>query len=266
MSETRTAPAIDHLVLARRDLEAAQAQYRRFGFTLTPEARHPFGTGNALAQLQGSFLELLAVVEPERLVPMAEGRFSFGAFNADYLTRREGLSMVVLTSADAEADNAAWAARGLATYAPLHFSRQARQPDGSSATVAFSLAFAVDPAMPEAAFFVCQQHNPEAFWQPRYQQHENGAVGITGVTMLAEALEARRSFFERMVSPEAVRELEGGFEILLAEEDADSLVLYELYQDEAALEAHDAAPYFQAYRADTAAMIANRRRILCRPA
>ena len=57
-----------------------------------------------------------------------------------------------------------------------------------------------------------------------------------------------------------------GFEILLAEDDADSLVLYELYQDEAALEAHDAAPYFQAYRADTAAMIANRRRILCRPA
>ena len=212
---TGKAPAIDHLVLAWRDLEAAQAQYRRFGFALTPEARHPFGTGNALAQLQSSFLELLAVVEPEKLVPMAEGRFSFGAFNADYLKRREGLSMVVLTSTDAEADNAAWAARGLATFEPLHFSRQARQPDGSSATVAFSLAFAVDPAMPEAAFFVCQQHNPEAFWQPRYQQHDNGAVRITGVTMLAETPDRHRSFFERMVSSEAVRTREGGLEIAL---------------------------------------------------
>jgi quinol monooxygenase YgiN len=43
-------------------------------------------------------------------------------------------------------------------------------------------------------------------------------------------------------------------------------VLYEAYQDEQALEEHDAAPYFQAYREDTAAMIASRRRILCRPA
>jgi quinol monooxygenase YgiN len=57
-----------------------------------------------------------------------------------------------------------------------------------------------------------------------------------------------------------------GFEILLAEEEPDSLVLYEAYQDEQALEDHDAAPYFQAYREDTAAMIASRRRILCRPA
>lgn len=57
-----------------------------------------------------------------------------------------------------------------------------------------------------------------------------------------------------------------GFEILLAEEEPDSLVLYEAYQDEQALEEHDAAPYFLAYREDTAAMIASRRRILCRPA
>ena len=57
-----------------------------------------------------------------------------------------------------------------------------------------------------------------------------------------------------------------GFEILLAEAEPDSLVLYEAYRDEQALEEHDAVPYFQAYREDTAAMIASRRRILCRPA
>lgn len=212
---TRKRPAIDHLVLAWQDLEAARAQYRRIGFTLTPPARHPFGTGNSLAQLQGNFLELLSVVEPEKLVPMGESRFSFGAFNADFLKRREGLSMLVLTSDDALADNEAWAARGLATFEPLHFSRQAKQPDGGSATVSFSLAFAIDPAMPEAAFFVCQQHNPEAFWQPNYQQHENGAHQIVGATLLAETPEAHRAFFERMVSPEALQSLDGGFEVAL---------------------------------------------------
>ena len=34
---------IDHLVIAVRDLDAARATYQRLGFTLTPEARHPFG-------------------------------------------------------------------------------------------------------------------------------------------------------------------------------------------------------------------------------
>lgn len=57
-----------------------------------------------------------------------------------------------------------------------------------------------------------------------------------------------------------------GFDILLAADDADAVVLYEVYRDDEALEAHDAAPYFQAYREETAAMIAARRRILCWPA
>ena len=208
-------PGIDHLVLAWHDLEVARGQFARFGFTLTPEAQHPFGTGNSLAQLQGCFLELLTVVAPEKLVPMTESRFSFSAFNADFLTRREGLSMLVLTSDDAHADNEAWAARGLSCFEPVHFARQARMPDGSTATVAFTIAFAIDPTMPEAAFFICQQHNPEAFWKPDYQVHANGARKITAVTMRAEAPLAHRSFFEKMVAPEAVRPRGDGLEIAL---------------------------------------------------
>jgi quinol monooxygenase YgiN len=55
------------------------------------------------------------------------------------------------------------------------------------------------------------------------------------------------------------------FDILLpAEDDGDGCFLYELYRDEQAFEDHNAASYFQDYRADTAAMIATRRRIVCR--
>lgn len=57
------------------------------------------------------------------------------------------------------------------------------------------------------------------------------------------------------------------FDILLpAEDDGDGCLLYELYRDDAAFDDHNAAPYFRAYRADTDAMIASRRRIVCRPA
>ena len=212
---TATKPGIDHLVHAVHDLAAAREIFSGFGFTLTPEARHPFGTGNSLAQLQGNFLELLAVVEPEKLVPMSEGRFSFGAFNRDFLAEREGLSMLVLTSDDSERDRRLWAERGLQAFEPLHFERQAKQPDGSAAKVAFSLAFAVDPALPKAAYFVCQQHNPEAFWQPRYQSHENGAQCITGVTIVSKDPAAHRAFFEALVAPEAVRLEDGRLEVAL---------------------------------------------------
>src|SRR5665213_4564899 len=92
---------IDHLVLAVRDINAARATYDRLGFTLTPVARHPFGTENSLVQMQGSYLELLAVADPAAIVEATETRFSFGAFNRDYLKSREGLSMLVLRSADA---------------------------------------------------------------------------------------------------------------------------------------------------------------------
>ena len=43
----------DHLVLVVDDFDLASEFYERIGFTLTPRAQHPFGTGNRLAQLQG---------------------------------------------------------------------------------------------------------------------------------------------------------------------------------------------------------------------
>ena len=98
---------IDHLVLAVRDLDAARADFQRLGFTLTPVARHPFGTANMLAQFGGSFLEILAVADPAA-IPSGDGtHFSFGAFNRDYLEGGEGLSMLVLKSGDAAAAKAA---------------------------------------------------------------------------------------------------------------------------------------------------------------
>ena len=53
------------------------------------------------------------------------------------------------------------------------------------------------------------------------------------------------------------------FNILVPQDEDESVILCEVYADAKALEDHDAAPYFQAYRTDTAAMIAGRRRVLC---
>ena len=176
---------LDHLVLAVRDLAAAQESYARLGFTLTPKAFHPFGTANSLVQLQGNFLELLMVADRSLIQAPAPGNFNFAAFNDRFLQRREGLSMLVFASDDARRDQMAFAASGLETYAPFDFSRLAKLPDGSEVTVGFSLAFVTDRRMPEAAFFVCQQHAPQYFWKAEYQRHRNGALTVAEIVMVA---------------------------------------------------------------------------------
>ena len=205
--------AIDHLVLCVRDLDAARAFYARLGFTCTPRALHPWGTGNFLAQMQGSFLEVLAVADPAKIAPPEPGGFGFGWFNASFLKRREGFSMLVLQTGDAEADRRAFLAAGLDTYPVFDFERMARQPDGGEARVAFSLAFATHKDMPEAAFFTCQQHAPQYFWKPEYQNHENGALGVSEVVMRAPDPAAFMDFFAGLQGKDAVRASPGRLDV-----------------------------------------------------
>jgi hypothetical protein len=157
----------------------------RLGFTVGARNRHAWGTHNHIVQLPGFFVELLAVAEPERIPESGPRAFSFGAFNRDFLAREEGLSMLVLEGRDAEADAAAFKKAGIGDFDTFRFEREAKRPDGSAATVAFTLAFARDP-LAQAGFFVSQQHYPENFWNPAFQRHANGAVGVAGVVLVAE--------------------------------------------------------------------------------
>jgi Glyoxalase-like domain len=73
-----------------RDLDAMRAAYQALGFTITPRGQHPFGTGNSIIQLHGTYLELLSVTVPQEVPEHTAGQFSFAAFNRDYLERHEG--------------------------------------------------------------------------------------------------------------------------------------------------------------------------------
>ena len=94
--------------------------------------------------------------------------------------------MLVLEGHGAAADVAAFHKAGIGHFDRFDFEREARRPDGSPVKVGFSLAFATDPKAPGTGYFTCQQHYPENFWNPAFQQHSNGAAGIAGVTMVAE--------------------------------------------------------------------------------
>ena len=160
--------AIDHLVLAVRDLDAAGAFYERMGFVVGARNRHPWGTENRLVQFNGSFLELVAVGAKAKIAPHRPGYFSFGTFLNDTLKRREGFAMLVLTSTDAKADARAFAKAGIGDFKPFFFERRGRRADGSATHVAFTLAFGTNAQAPQAGFFVCQHHHPENFWTRRF--------------------------------------------------------------------------------------------------
>lgn len=187
---------IDHLVVAMRDLDAGARLYERMGFQVGGRNRHPWGTENRIVQFESSFLELITVGEGADIPDHGPRDFSFGAYVRDFLAEREGLAMLVLDSADGEADARRFAASGLGDFAPFQFARIARRPDGSETKVAFTLAFTRSPASIGAAFFVCQHHHPENFWNGDFQKHPNGASGIGSVTLATASPEPAREFLE----------------------------------------------------------------------
>jgi hypothetical protein len=176
---------LDHVVHAVRDLDAAGDFYSRLGFTVGARNRHAWGTHNRNIQFPGFFLELLTVAEPEKL---GSDGFSvlFGAFNRAFLERHEGLSLLLLESADAAHDAAAFRSAGIAASDAMRFEREGKSPNGTPVTVGFSVAFARHDRAPETAFAVCQQHYPENFWNPDFQRHANTASAIAGIVLVAE--------------------------------------------------------------------------------
>lgn len=189
---------IDHLVVAVNDLEDARANWQALGFTVAPTARHPFGTANAVVQLDGNYFELLAVAEPATIPETDAGAFSLAAFNRDFLAGRQGLSMLALKSADADADRADFAAHGLPVFKPFNFERMATGPDGVERKVAFSLAYTREPRLRQVGFFTCQHHYPENFWRPEYQRHRNGARRIVSVVLATRDPADFHAFISRL--------------------------------------------------------------------
>jgi hypothetical protein len=186
---------LDHIVHAVRDLDAAAEFYRRAGFVVGGRNRHPWGTHNRVVQLDGFFIEILTVAEPEKLGDDGLSQL-FGSFNRDAIARGDGFSMLAAQSRDIDADAADFARHGIGCSPVLPFSRQAMLPDGTSTTVGFSLAFARDESSSQTGFFASQQHNPGAFWNPAYQAHPNGAKAVAGVVLVAENPSDHHIFLE----------------------------------------------------------------------
>ena len=203
------ARGLDHIVHAVRDLEAAGAFYERLGFQVGARNRHPWGTENRLVQFPGFFLEILAVVEPEKTASA-----TFGAFNNKFLSEvGEGLSGLVVEGKDPRTEHAALDAAGFGGIPLLQFSRQGKRADGAEVEVGFKIAFARYPAAAHALFFTCLQTAPESFWSAELQRHPNGARQVEAAVLVAENPTDYHIFLEALIGVRDIRATSMGLTI-----------------------------------------------------
>jgi hypothetical protein len=227
----RPSRGIDHIVHAVRDLDAAGELYAGLGFTVGARNRHPWGTHNRIVQFPKSFVELLEIAEPEKIVPFEPRVFSFGAFNRDFLKRNEGLSMLVLEGRNPGGEAEEFRAAGIGDYEVFHFEREGRDPQGAPVKVAFTLSFATDPKAPEIGFFTCHHHHPESFWSPALQNHRNTAQAIAGVVLVADNPSDHHIFLSAFVGERELQSSSTGISVKTPREEIQVM-------DPAALRAH----------------------------
>jgi catechol 2,3-dioxygenase-like lactoylglutathione lyase family enzyme len=177
---------LDHLVIPVTDLSTARARLTRLGFTVAADARHPFGTENACIFLADkTYLEPLAVGSREDIETAVQAANQFVARDRAFRFRNgdEGLSAIVMATADADADHVAFRAAGFSAGDQLSFSRVMKFPDGTEIEPSFKLSFAADLRSPDFLAFACERVNMPPSDRSALERHENGVTGIVKVVL-----------------------------------------------------------------------------------
>ncbi len=196
--------AIDHLVLPVKDLAVARARLSNLGFTVAPDAIHPFGTANACVFLaDGSYLEPLAFANRRQAGMAAKWGNVFAARNLSFCrTRnREGFSAIVVGTNDAAADHDRFKERDLSAGDVLEFSRPMKLPDGSESPASFRLAFAADPLSPDFFLFACQRLNALPGAREGLQRHANAVVGLSEIVLGARSQDEPVALLREVFDP-----------------------------------------------------------------
>jgi hypothetical protein len=150
--------AVDHAVIAVRDLAAAVREFAALGFTLTPMGVHSIGSRNHCIMFGSTYLELL---EPR-------GEHPWLAYYRQFVARGDGLAALALATPDADASYRELLAQGVAAQPPMDLARPV-EIDGRLEMARFRLV-----QVSQERFF-CQHLTRELLWRPQWQSHANGA-------------------------------------------------------------------------------------------
>ena len=236
--------ALDHFVLPVEDLAVARRRYESLGFTVAPDAQHPFGTCNCCVFLEdGTFLEPLAVCDADGYRAALGDGNGFVGNDARFRAAvgDTGFSQIVLQTVDALADDETFLDEGISGGPVLDFGRKFARPDGSTGEVAFRLAFASpDDDACSAGFFACQVVKSVPGGRGALTQHRNGALVTVGVIATASDPMEMDDFLQTFLQTES----EAGVEVFYPLENSVVRVLTpDIYEEVLGIAAPDAEAF-----------------------
>jgi hypothetical protein len=175
---------LDHLGCIAIDLDTVATAWERLGFRLCPrspqrgavpgrEGMHPWATSNRCALFQRGYLELIGVTWPAAFNPWAS-----------FIARGPGLHILALRCDTADTTYGALAAHAPFLQPPVQREREV-DVEGRPRTMRFRNIFSRDADCPEGRYIVIEHQTPDYLWQPRYLEHENGAVALLSATFVA---------------------------------------------------------------------------------
>ena len=149
-----TAPTLDHVGVVAHDLPALAAAYERLGFTLTPRARYADGRiGNRCGMLRGSYIELLAVVDPNARSVTLER----------FLARYAGVHILAFGMADEQSAMERLHRAGIQQATLSRSMRPLDDADPGGRTAEFVVI--QTPEQPEGRFNLVRHLTPDVLWQ-----------------------------------------------------------------------------------------------------
>jgi Glyoxalase-like domain len=185
---------IDHAVVVVKDLDAAAANWKQLGFTISPRGTHSahMGTGNYTIMLRDDYIELLGILndtvhnEPTRT----------------YLERTGGgIERIAFTTLSAAAGAAEIRNMGYAAIGPTDFERPVTMPDGRRSAAKFAtFQWPAEEAPGGVRLFACQHKTRETVWIPQLQRHDNTARRIGRVFIATPTPEKDAKHLTKMIA------------------------------------------------------------------
>jgi hypothetical protein len=209
---------IDHAVVMVRDLDAAAANWKRLGFTISPRGTHSakMGSGNTTIMLDPDYIELLGVLTDTELNAPARA----------FLAHREGIERVAFTAVDSADGAEEIRARGHEPIGPTDFERPVTMPDGSVSAAKFrTFQWPVTEAPGGLRIFACQHKTRETVWIPALMNHANGAQCLKQVLIASPEPITDAAHLVRLIDGSSRTEPDGAIVVPSGSDRADFVFL-----------------------------------------